>query len=222
MEIVRTLFDILPPGFQAAPKVTLGSPFEVDVSMAEDDDRPSTEAGAAGGTATLTATAPTLTVTADLYEPDEYEVRVYDAERGRTLVAAIEIVSPSNKDRPDTREQFAGKVASLLRQNVCVAIVDVVTNRLANLYAEVLARFGRTDPSLGEPPPNLYAVTLRGRTPPKLQKPPRKRPMLDAWFTRLTVGQPLPTIPLWLGPDLAINLPLEPSYQEVCRLLRIA
>jgi len=32
----------------------------------------------------------------------------------------------------------------------------------------------------------------------------------------------LPTIPLWLAPDLHIMLPLEPGYQEVCRLLRIA
>ena len=65
-------------------------------------------------------------------------------------------------------------------------------------------------------PPALYAVTLRTR------KPWRKRPMLDAWYYPLNIGQSLPTIPLWLTPDLPINLPLEPSYQEVCRLLRIA
>jgi hypothetical protein len=38
----------------------------------------------------------------------------------------------------------------------------------------------------------------------------------------LALGQPLPIIPLWLGPDLRIEFPLDPSYQEVCRLLRIA
>jgi hypothetical protein len=219
-ELVRTLFDLLPPGFQAGPKVTLGSPFEVDVSATENDDRPELDTGA-GGTATLTA-APTLTVTADLSEPDAYEVRVYDAERQRTLVAAIEIVSPANKDRPNKREQFTGKVANLLRQDVCVVIVDVVTNRLANLYAEVIARFDRADPALGRTPPVTYAVTLRPRKAPRIQKKPRKPSLLDAWFFPLAVGQPLPTIPLWLGPDLRIELPLEPSYQEVCRLLRIA
>jgi hypothetical protein len=62
----------------------------------------------------------------------------------------------------------------------------------------------------------LYAVTLRGR------KPPKQRSLLDAWFFPLAVGQPLPVIPLLLGPDLRIELPLDPSYQEVCRLLRIA
>ena len=215
MEIVRTLFDILPAGFVAEPQVYHGAPFEVDVSMIENDEHTPTFHDAAGGTATLTAT-PTLTVPVDLSTLDEYEVRVYDTDRERTLVAAIEIVSPANKDRPETREQFIGKVLALLRQNVCVSIVDIITTRQANLYAELLARLGQFDPSLGEPTPGIYAVTLYGR------KPKKKRPLLDAWYFPLSVGQPLPTIPLWLSPQLPIQLPLETSYQETCRLLRIA
>jgi hypothetical protein len=213
-EIVRTLFDILPAGFVAEPKIHHGSPFEVDVSMLEDDDRPPL-VEIDGGTATLTVASPPLTVPADLSELDEYEIRVYDTQRERTLVAAIEIVSPANKDRRETREQFIVKADSLLRQGVCVAMVDIVTNYQANLYAELLARFDQTDYRVGDPPAPLYAVTLRGR------KPKKRRPVLDLWFFPLAIGQPLPAIPLWLGADLAIELPLEPSYQEVCRLLRI-
>lgn len=215
-EIVRTLFDRLPAGFVAEPKVHHGAPFEVDVATIEDDDRPPVVEDAGGGTATLTAVAAPLTLTADLSALDEYEVRVYDMERERTLVAAIEIVSPANKDRPHTREQFIGKVASLLRQDVCVVIVDIVTRYQANLYAELLAQVGHTDPRLGDPPTPLYAVTLRGR------KPKKRRPVLDLWCFPLTLGQPLPTLPLWLSPSLGITLPLEPSYQDVCRLLRIS
>ncbi len=213
-EIVRTLFDILPAGFVAEPKIHHGSPFEVDISMLEEDRVPSVQERG-GSTATLTATPP-LTVPVELDELDEYEIQVYDIERERTLVAAIEIVSPANKDRPVRREQFIGKVDSLLRQDVCVSIVDIVTNHQTNLYAELLARFGQSDPRLGDPPCPLYAVTLRGR------KPKKRRPVLDLWFFPLAIGEPLPTIPLWLSPDLHITLPLEPSYQEVCRLLRIA
>lgn len=219
-EIVRTLFDLLPAGFVAEPRVYHPAPFEVPVQRLEEDDRPAQFGGGGLGTATATlaASAPTLTVPADLNELDEYEVRVYDDERSRTLVAAIEIVSPANKDRSDTREQFVNKVAALLRQDVCVAIVDIVTTRHANLYAELLTRLDRTDPALAESP-MLYAATLRRRKLPK-QKP-KQLPLLDAWFYPLTVGQPLPTIPLWLSPDLRIELPLDPSYQEVYRLLRI-
>jgi hypothetical protein len=41
-------------------------------------------------------------------------VRIYDDEANRTLVAAVELVSPSNKDRPASREAFATKCAAYL------------------------------------------------------------------------------------------------------------
>src|SRR5687768_5158794 len=90
MEIVRTLFEILPAGFVAEPQVYHPAPFEVDVSMIEEDDRVVQDSAGGGGTATLAASAPTLTVPADLNQLDEYGVRVYDEDRQRTLVAAIE------------------------------------------------------------------------------------------------------------------------------------
>lgn len=63
---------------------------------------------------------------------------MYDREARRRLVAAVEFVGPVNKDRPDTRGQFVAKCAALLRQRVSVVIVNVVTERRANLYAELL------------------------------------------------------------------------------------
>jgi hypothetical protein len=217
-EIVRHLTTILPAGFRAAPKVHLGSPFEVDVSTDDLDSRDlDTNADSSdGGSGTSTALSPTLTVEADLSEQDEYEVRIYDTVRGRKLVAAIEIVSPSNKDRQDTRELFVGKVASLLRQGVCVSLVDLVSVRQANLYADLLNRLGRADPALSTTTPYLYAVTLRSR------KPHKRRQLLDAWFYTMCVGQPLPTLPIWLTADLRVMLPLETSYEETCRILGIA
>jgi hypothetical protein len=213
--IVRDLFDLLPPGFQAAPNIHLGSPYEVDVSTFEHDTRePGSELGD-GGVAASSAPAPTLTLEADFSDLDEYEVRIYDADRGRHLVAAIEIVSPSNKDRSETREAFVGKVATLLQKDVCVSIVDLVSIEPANLYAELLARLDRSDPHLAPIPPPMYAVTLRTR------KRAKRPTLVDAWFYPMIVGEPLPTIPLWLTPDLRILLPLESGYQETCRLLRI-
>ncbi len=196
------IFDLLPAGFQAEPKVHLGAAF-----------------GGDGGIASRISPAPTLTVEADLPEQDQYEVLVYDADRGRHLVAAIEIVSPSNKDRPDTREVFVSKVAALLQHGVCVSIVDLVSVRQANLYADLLAHLGRRDPQLSQPSPHLYAVTLRSRM---RSKRPNRQSLLDAWFYPMAVGQPLPTIPIWLAPALRVLLPLESGYEETCRLLRIA
>jgi hypothetical protein len=211
-EMVRHLATILPAGFRAAPRVHLGGAFEVDIGSYELDAR---APRATGDTATLAYLAPTLTVEADLSEQDEYEVRIYDTERGRTLVAAIEIVSPANKDRPDTRDMFVTKCIALLQQEVCVALVDLVSVRQVNLYVELLARLGRSDSQLAPTPPALYAVTLRGR------KLPKGKELLDAWFYPMSVGQPLPTLPVWLRNDRHILLPLEISYEESCRVLGI-
>jgi hypothetical protein len=42
-----------------------------------------------------------------------------------------------------------------------------------------------------------------------------------AWTHTLGVGQPLPTVPLWLADNLAVPLELETSYEQTCRILRI-
>ena len=44
---------------------------------------------------------------------------------------------------------------------------------------------------------------------------------IETWMRPLSVGQPLPTLPLWLADDLAVPLDLEASYEETCRVLRI-
>ena len=185
--IVQQLYDLLPEGFVAAPGVHLGSAFEIDVSAYDQDDAASNWPTSGGGTATLpwVAPAPTSTLEADLSDQDEYEVRVYDTKWGRQLVAAIEIVSPSNKDRPENRRAFAAKTAALLRQDVSVSIVDLVTVRQFNLYADLLELIDRTDATIGAEPPHLYVATMRAR-----KSAARKRP-LDTWFYPLQPRQPV-------------------------------
>lgn len=220
MVIVQQLFPILPEGYVAAPGVRLGTTFEIDVSAYEQDEPAHGETSSNGNSGVATATwappEPTLTLETELPDQDEYEVRVYDARHGRRLVAAIEIASPANKDRPESRRAFVAKVAALLQRDVCVALVDVVTIRQFNLYADLLDLIGKTAPMLGAEPPALYAAVVRGR------KRIRKRPLLDTWFYPMTLGQPLPTLPIWLDIDLGVLLDLETSYEATCRVLRIS
>ena len=82
--------------------------------------------------------------------------------------------------------------------------------------AELLGLLDRSDPKLAPTPPHLYAVTLRSR------KPPKRRPLLDVWLYPMVLGQPLPTLPIWLTPELRVMLPLEDSYEETCEVLGIA
>jgi hypothetical protein len=217
--IVQRLSRILPAEFTAEPRVHLGAYFEIDVCAYEEDQPEEAESGAAVAssgvaTATYAPPQPTLTVDTDLAEQYEYEVKVYDQSRGRLLVAAIELVSPANKDRPENRRALVTKCAALLQQDVCVSIVDLVTTRNFNLYLDLLALLDRSDSAFVASPSSIYAVTCRGRKV-------GDRPRLETWAYPLTVGQPLPTLPLWLSEDRAVSLELEASYEETCRALRI-
>lgn len=216
--MVQSLNKVLPEGFRAAPRVRLGAFFEIDIGThrGEDSRETSFTYGGNGGAAvaTMVSPQPSLAVEAELPAQDEYEVLVYDDRDARRLVAAIELVSPGNKDRLENRDAFLVKCISLLQQDVCVSIVDPVTIRSSNLYADLLSRIDRSDPSLGASPPALYAVTCRWR-------PLRRRGLFESWFHPLALGQPLPTLPIWLSPEQSISLDLEPSYEETCKALRL-
>lgn len=219
MVIVTHLSRILPQRYVASPRVHLGADFEIVVATYEKDSlRPTTldESQSKGGVATAVwaPPRPTLSVTTDLPSLDEYEVRAYGTKRGRRLVAAVELVRPANEDRPEHRYAFIAKCIALLQNRVCVTIVDLVTTRNFNLYAEVLEFIGQTDPSLGSEPPCLYAMSCRPRRTGETW-------LLEGWAASLMLGQPLPTLPLWLSEELAVPLNLEASYEEACSILRI-
>jgi hypothetical protein len=210
--IVQHLRKHLPQGYEAAPRVHLGAEVEIDLAAFEKDERPSTqpERGNGGVAAAVWAPPrPSLAVETTLADYDEYEVRIYDAKRHRRLVAAIEIVSPANKDRPEHRGLFVAKCAALVQQGIAVSIVDLVSVRHFNLYADLLALIGHSDPTLGTEPPHLYAASCRW-----VKK--ANRTVLEAWSTTLAIGQALPTLPLWLNVDLVVPLDLEPSYEQAC------
>jgi hypothetical protein len=220
MVIVQHLYRILPGNYSAAPRVHRGAQVEIDVATYEHDTDRGTftppAPGGNGGVATMTwaPPEPTLEIETELPEQDEYEVRVYDDTHRRELVAAVEIVSPANKDRPENRRAFVAKCAALLQKSVSVSIVDLITTRSFNLYADLMDLVGRADPRFTADPAPTYAVTARGRT---LGRVPR----LATWAYPLAVGSPLPTLPIWLTEEAAVSLDLEATYEETCRVLKI-
>lgn len=217
MMIVAGLRGKLPPGYFAEPRVHSGRSVEIDVVTFEHVGEMEAVAGERNGLGVATAVwappLPTLTVATDLPTQDVYEVQVFDERRHCRLVAAVEIVSPANKDRPESRRAFVTKCAGLLRERVSVVIVDLVTTRTQNLYAELLEMLGRADPVAGSEP--LYATACRVTKSGDGW-------LLEAWARTLTLGQPLPMMPLWLADDFAVPLELEKSYEESCGILGIA
>lgn len=203
----------LPPDYYAEAEISLGPELEIDVATMQ-ETRP-TRKGRGVATAVWTPARPKFAAKVDFAHLDSYEVHVYQDLGGAELRAAIELVSPSKKDRAGSRRTFAAKCAGYLRQGIAVVIVDVVTARTANLHAElfeVLEVEGRR--GAWESPTGLSAIAYRAVTV-------RKSPRLEVWPEPLAIGENLPIMPLWLSLDLCVPVPLEESYVETCRSLRI-
>jgi hypothetical protein len=204
----------LPENLFAEPSVHIGGQAQVDVATLDQVIGPT--ANGAGATRTLSrpaqaAPAPTWVLPAVF--PDSFEVKVFSTESGPTLVAAIELVSPSNKDRPETRRAFAVKCASYLAQGIHLIIVDVVTNRTANLHNEIMAVMENTGFDLPSEA-KLYSVAYR----PVLRE---SREEIDVWPATFQIGDRLPDLPLYLAADLMVMIGFEAAYQETCEKLRL-
>ncbi len=133
--IVQALSRKLPRRYVTGPRVHFGTSVEIAGEMYEKDD-PDFPSGVAS--VVWEPPEPTLVVAADWPAQDTYEVRVYDRKHGRRLVAAVEIVSPANKARPEHRRAFVAKCSALLQARVSITIIDLVTTFPFNLYRELL------------------------------------------------------------------------------------
>jgi hypothetical protein len=200
----------LPPRFLAEANVHIGITVATDVATF-DLDEPVGGNGPNGGVATAVwaPPQPPLVVPVDFAGLEAFEVRVYDQDRARKLVAAVELVSPRNKDRAESRRAFLDKCAAYLREGVSLAVVDVVTSRRHNFHGALMELFNSGEAATAAAGSDLYAVAYRVRIV-------GTRTQLEMWPATLALGQSLPTLPLWLAVDYAAPLELEAAYRETC------
>lgn len=205
--------ETLPPDYYAESEISVGPELEIDVAMMERTDSGKGKKGVT--TAVWSPPSPKITAKVDFARLDSYEVRVYQDLGGAELRAAIELVSPSNKDREGSRRTFAAKCAGYLKHGIAVVIVDVVTARTANLPEELFDVLEvKSRRAVWKSPTGLYAVAYRAVMV-------RKNPRVEAWPEPLALGASLPIMPLWLALDLCVPVRLEDSYLAACRSLRI-
>jgi hypothetical protein len=178
-KIADTLSGLLPVEFIAEEHLYAGSGMEIDVATLEVEgaEKP------AGEARTTDYTPPASALTIPSVFPDNFEVRVFSTATGLKLVGAIELVSPSNKDRPAERLAFATKVASYLYRGVSVVIIDVVTSRHANLHNETMRLMEADASALLPDEVRLYAAAYR---------PVRRgeKAEIDVWWERVALGNP--------------------------------
>jgi Protein of unknown function (DUF4058) len=203
----------LPPDYHAISLIKRGQEVEIDAATLQDQD-PSPPSAGGVAAAVWAPPQPSATVPVAFREEDLFEVQVIRQFGGARLRAAVELVSPSNKDRPASRRAFVLKCASYLCQGIAVVVIDVVTERQANLHAELMGLLDVNGAPPWQSPTGLSAVAYRvtGRNGAR---------QLDSWREPLAVGTALPTLPLWLDADFSVPLRLEESYRAACTSLRI-
>lgn len=113
------------------------------------------------------------------------------------------------------RRAFAAKCASYLAQGVSLIVVDIVTNRHANLHNELM-RLMEAAPELDFPD----EVTLYAAAYCPVRRSEQEE--IDYWRRPLALGAPLPTLPLRLTGDRFVPVDFDAAYQEACRRRRLA
>jgi hypothetical protein len=128
------------------------------------------------------------------------------------LIAAIEVVSPRNKDRADAKETYCNRYLGYLRLGVHLMLVDVLPRPKGFSFSDAITKsLGLELPPL--PPP--FAATYRvGEVVPVGNE---MGSLVGLWRRPLQVGQPLPTLPLPLSVHRAILIDLEESYHRAAK-----
>jgi hypothetical protein len=149
-------------------------------------------------------------------EPDAEAVAVFELDpqtavhidfHGR-LVAAIEIVSPRNKDRLEARERYLMRYLGYVRQGVHLMLIDVLPRPVDFSFADAInANLRFAQPACPVP----FVVNYRvGEAVPE-------GTLVGWWRRSLEVGSPLPIIPLALTVRESISIDLEHTYRESAR-----
>jgi hypothetical protein len=212
--IVERLNTRLSRRYLALCHIHLGRDVAADVAEFDRELLAETTGNGEGGVATAVWAPPVATHVIPAVFPDDIEVQVTDQRDGMTLVAVIELVSPSNKDRDDARDAFTDKCAAYLQRGVGVVVVDVVTERRGNLHNRLIERLRQPETFQMAADADLYATAYR----------PARRDdnnLIDLWLYRLTNGEALPTVPLALRGAGVVPLELEETYTRARQMSRL-
>ena len=127
------------------------------------------------------------------------------AQSGHQVVALIEIVSPSNKDRKSHVRDMAEKVVRSLESGVHVLLLDLLPSGVhdpGGIHKAVWSYFDTTAYEVpADDPLTLASYRWDGSEP-------------EAFVEPVAVGKPLIDMPLFLTAERYVNVPLEPTYRS--------
>ena len=135
-------------------------------------------------------------------------------ERQGRLIAAVELVSPRNKDRQSAQSAYANNYLGYLLKGVHLLLVDVHGQPRQFSFADRIAE----ELHLQQPGcPAPFAVTYRVGEPA-----PGGGRFLATWRRSLEVGSPLPPMKLSLSVTNSVLVDLEETYVRAARAAYLA
>jgi hypothetical protein len=144
----------------------------------------------------------TFSVETDIYAAKAN--RIVIREPYGEVVAVIEIVSPGNKNSRHALDSFVEKACTLLDRGIHLLVVDLFppSERDAQgIHGAIWGQFSDEPFELARDKPLTVAAYLAG-------------PMKKAYVDPVTVGDELPSSPIFLSIDRYVRAPLEATYQS--------
>jgi hypothetical protein len=207
-ELLHWVKPRLPAGFRAyigsAPLLAVGAPEgRPDVGVHRWPGQENAEADS--------STSGPSTEPREQIEPDvELAVATLDpgtalwVEQNGRLVAAVELVSPRNKDRPSAREAYLMRYLGYLLESVNLLMIDVHPRPVGFSFADRIAG----ELSIEQAPlPPPSAVNYRVGEPAA-----SGGRFLAIWRRALRPGESLPSLPLSLNTHSEVLVDLERTY----------
>ena len=207
-ELLRWVKPRLPEGFRAyigsAPLLAVGAPLErPDVGV-----RPWPRAGGSESTPSALGEGKTAASEPDLeiaVATLDTETAVYVERQGR-FTAAVEVISPRNKDRPSARSAYVSRYVGYLIGGANLVLIDVHRRPIGFSFADQIAKELQLEqPPISPPMAVSYRVGEPAATGGRL---------LAIWRPPLSAEAALPSIPLPLTPEQAVTIELEHTYSR--------
>jgi hypothetical protein len=203
-ELARALNrGVLPGEYFALPEQNIRGPIPdvLTLRLGKGKEDPPESNGGVAVAVRAPRTRFTNRVEADSYLGKASKVTV--RHRHGKVVAVIEILSPGNKASQAEFRNFVEKTADLIRQGVHLLVIDLFPPGKRDpqgVHQAIWDQFADDDFALPPDKPLTLAAYEAG-------------PEYVAYVECVAVGDPLPVMPLFLRPDVYVELPLEPTYQ---------
>jgi hypothetical protein len=125
---------------------------------------------------------------------------------GHRLVALLEIMSPSNKDRGASVKDFVTKVVTALEYGIHVLFVDLFPpgcHDTHGIHNEILQRLEEPEEAYNHPVDEPLTLASYAAAS-----------MIEMYIEHVAVRGLLPTMPLFFLPDRYVDVPLETTYMQ--------